>query len=444
MTILFDIYPAIGHLNASFALVTKSLKEQHRIVYCAEKEHETMIKSRGFECVIQDYPIEPDKQELRIKGMLFILECLISAFSQNRKNVFFRKIADWENKVKELSPDLVYLDAQCAMRTALYHNLKIPVISVETMPLSLYDPWVPPFTSGLIPKQTFFSKLRICLAWKEITLKRKMRNIFFSVLLFNQDYFSIYKKLFVKYNFPYNEKLDLKRPFVIGIKDVEILAMTPASFDFPRKYPPKCQYAPSRVDLKREEYILNKRYLQVIKNIHLLKQKRPDTKIIYCASGTVRGFEKRSKIIFNKIRNISLRNPQFVFILSVGKCHNTSYLLPLPSNMYVFQQVPQLHLLTYCDLMITLGGMNSIAECIEKEVPMLVCPMSLKTDQLGNSARVVYHNLGLRARIKWDSSRKIEKKIVQILENHAVYKQNSSIMKEKILNESTPIYTQER
>ena len=54
--------------------------------------------------------------------------------------------------------------------------------------------------------------------------------------------------------------------------------------------------------------------------------------------------------------------------------------------MYVFQQVPQLHLLTHCDLMITLGGMNSIEECIEMEVPMLVCPMSLKTDQLGNSA----------------------------------------------------------
>ncbi len=104
--------------------------------------------------------------------------------------------------------------------------------------------------------------------------------------------------------------------------------------------------------------------------------------------------------------------------------------------MYVFQQVPQLHLLTHCDLMITLGGMNSIAECIEMEVPMLVCPMSLKTDQLGNSARVVYHNLGLRAHIKWDSSRKIEKRIVQILENQTAFKQNISIMKAKILNEN--------
>ena len=39
MTILFDIYPAIGHLNASFALADKLLKEKHRVVYCVEAEY---------------------------------------------------------------------------------------------------------------------------------------------------------------------------------------------------------------------------------------------------------------------------------------------------------------------------------------------------------------------------------------------------------------------
>lgn len=438
MTILFDIYPASGHLFASFALANKWLDQQHRIVYCVvELEHEKMITDKGFECIVLDSPLVSDKKELHTKGLSFILECLISAFSRKRESVFLQKIANWENKVRELSPDRVYLDAQCVMRTALYYKLKIPVVSVETMPLSLFDPWVPPFTSGLIPKQTYISRLRIRFAWEKIVVVRKIRNLFFSLLLCRQDYFSLYKRLFAKYDFPFDEKIDLKRPFIIGVKDVETLAMTPASLDFPRKYPPRCRYASSRVDSGREQHIQNKRYLRVIKDVCLLKQQCPDTKIIYCFSSTVRGFEKRSKIIFKKIRNICLRNPQFVFILSVGKCHNTSYLLPIPSNMYVFQQIPQLHLLSYCDLMITLGGMNSIAECIEKEVPMLVCPLSLKSDQLGNSARVVYHGLGLRGHIKWDSSRKIEKKIVRILKNHSVFKQNLSRMKAKILTENT-------
>lgn len=202
MTILFDIYPSIGHLNASFALADKLLKEKHRVVYCVEAEHEMMIKNRGFECIKQDYPIELDKQELRIKSMLFIFECLTSFIFQNRKKTFFRKIADWENRVKEISPDLVYLNGQCSMRAALYQHLKIPIISVETMPLSLFDPWVLPFTSGLIPKQTFLSKLRICPAWEEIALKRKMRNIFFQCYCLNRTIFLYTKNYLLSTIFP--------------------------------------------------------------------------------------------------------------------------------------------------------------------------------------------------------------------------------------------------
>ena len=140
---------------------------------------------------------------------------------------------------------------QCALRTALYHKLEIPVVLVETMPLSLYDPWVPPFTSGLIPKQTGISRLGIRLAWEKIVIARKIRNLFFSMLLCRQDYFSLYKRLFLECGFPFEEKIDWRRPFIIGIKESKILSMNPSSLDFPRKYPPNCQYAPSRVDLNR-------------------------------------------------------------------------------------------------------------------------------------------------------------------------------------------------
>ena len=230
-----------------------------------------------------------------------------------RKHAFFREIADWESRITSLSPDRVYLDAQCALRTALYHKLGIPVVLVETMPLSLYDPWVPPFTSGLIPKQTGISRLGIRLAWEKIVIARKIRNLFFSMLLCRQDYFSLYKRLFLECGFPFEENIDWRRPFIVGIKGIEILSMTPASLDFPHKYPPKCQYAPSRVDLKREENMLNKRYLRVMEDVCLLKQQRPDTKIIYCFSSTVMGFEKRSKIIFMKIRDICLTKSSIRF-----------------------------------------------------------------------------------------------------------------------------------
>jgi zeaxanthin glucosyltransferase len=47
-------------------------------------------------------------------------------------------------------------------------------------------------------------------------------------------------------------------------------------------------------------------------------------------------------------------------------------------------------------MVINHGGMNTIYECIMAEKPMIVFPLSLKTDQNGNAARVVFHEIGVR------------------------------------------------
>ncbi|WP_196006897.1 hypothetical protein, partial [Parabacteroides distasonis] len=61
MTLLFDIYPAIGHLNASFALANQWREREHRVVYCAvEAEHKKRIEDNGFECVMLDYLLDSD------------------------------------------------------------------------------------------------------------------------------------------------------------------------------------------------------------------------------------------------------------------------------------------------------------------------------------------------------------------------------------------------
>jgi UDP:flavonoid glycosyltransferase YjiC (YdhE family) len=82
--------------------------------------------------------------------------------------------------------------------------------------------------------------------------------------------------------------------------------------------------------------------------------------------------------------------------------------------------------------MITHGGMNSIAECIKMEIPMLVFPLSPYWDQPGNSARVIYHGLGLRANIQRDSCRHIENKIERIMRNYEDFKNNLSIMRKNM------------
>ena len=433
-TILFDILQATGHLNASFDIACRLQSAGNRVVYCGGKESELIVKSRGFEYfIIEIQSLLPDDVELKTKGFVFFLECFFSLFTKARQQRFLEAISNYEAAIQEISPDYIILDIQCSMKTIIYHHLNILFIYIETMPLSLYDPWIPPFTSGLIPTKTKFSRVRIFLAWQLTVAKKHLHHFTSAFFLFGQDSFSLFRKLATKYHFPFREKLDLKRPFITCFKDVDILSMPPSCFDFPRKFNTNCYYAESSIDLLREKTIVNKRYLTIMKKIRLQKELQDNMRIIYCSMGTVtQGFYKRLGTFFRKIKKVSLSNPHYIFIISIGMEYDATLLLPHSTNMYIFQHVPQLDMLSHSDLMITHGGMNSIAECIKMETPMLVLPLSREWDQPGNAAKVVYHGIGLRADIQMDSPQNIEKKIDQIMQNNSYFKQNLSRMNEKM------------
>lgn len=91
--------------------------------------------------------------------------------------------------------------------------------------------------------------------------------------------------------------------------------------------------------------------------------------------------------------------------------------------------------------MITHGGASSLTECVMNEVPMIVYPFMKQTDIPSNSARVVFHQIGLRGNIFWDSARKISRKINQVKNNYQFYRSNIRKMKQKFeeKNNSTEV-----
>ena len=81
--------------------------------------------------------------------------------------------------------------------------------------------------------------------------------------------------------------------------------------------------------------------------------------------------------------------------------------------------------------MITHGGLNSISECIQAQVPMLSFPLIKKVDHFGNSARVEANGFGLKADIEKDSISIIENKILSIL-NNQYFRNTLSQYKEEV------------
>ena len=83
-------------------------------------------------------------------------------------------------------------------------------------------------------------------------------------------------------------------------------------------------------------------------------------------------------------------------------------------------------------MMITHGGSNSVEEAILSGVPLLSYSTNSKWDQNGNTARILYHQLGMKGNIKNATSQSIRNNVIAIL-NNAIYKQNALKMKQKIL-----------
>lgn len=66
---------------------------------------------------------------------------------------------------------------------------------------------------------------------------------------------------------------------------------------------------------------------------------------------------------------------------------------------------------------------------------MLVYPLDRNWDQPGNAARVVYHGMGLKGNICWDTSGSIQRKIERIWVHYDFYKENVRKMKARIASE---------
>ncbi len=202
-------------------------------------------------------------------------------------------------------------------------------------------------------------------------------------------------------------------------KDMREWALWTPEMDFPRMrgLPPNVRYIGPCLDFKRAD-----RPIVIEKGVGV-------DWLVYVSVGTVRyrwkenvAFLRRVVQAFDQISNIMV-------IVSTGDKRTTEAIGQTPENVKLHDFVPQLSVLGVADLAITHAGSGTLRECIINEVPMLAYPRN--SDQFGNSARIVYHGIGLRGRRRWDSATTIRRKTVQILEDHT-FRANISRLKRSV------------
>jgi UDP:flavonoid glycosyltransferase YjiC (YdhE family) len=124
-----------------------------------------------------------------------------------------------------------------------------------------------------------------------------------------------------------------------------------------------------------------------------------DRKILFFCFGTIVANKKNVLTLLENLCQVAATKGYAMVIVYPDKAKLSSY---ISSDRVVFEKVPQLDVLTYADLLITHGGLNSIGEAVQAEVPMLVCTVQPKMDAPKNAERIVRNKLGLQ--ITWNEN----------------------------------------
>ncbi len=245
--------------------------------------------------------------------------------------------------------------------------------------------------------------------WLKVSLEHSWTALKFRFIFLGKDDEFFLKRFCKKNDIDYQGFINKKNILYLGLKNVKRILLAPECLDsFVQKDPNNDLYV--CLEYKRNEFF-NEEYISFKDTITDVKNQ--GIKIILCSFGTVINERNDVKTAFLNKLNQTIKGEKYLLIV-VSKMPNV--IQDKSDNVYLFPSVPQLDLLKQCDLMIHHAGMNTIKECIQFQVPMLIyTPKKDSADRLGNAARVQYHRLGIVGNIYKDNPLKIRENIKNAL-----------------------------
>jgi zeaxanthin glucosyltransferase len=426
-TILFELFPAKSHHLMAFKKAKLLSNAGYRVVFGSLPIMRELIELHGFDyCYVPIWIVPPLEQKVYMekKG--------ISLPSKNERiDEVVENLEIFNQQIARIKPDIVLIDRHLIIINALfYKNMGIPVAYVCAMP----DP-----ERRNICCSFRFSKKYTSYLWFSDYLKLKLKIFKYQLTYPDINDLLIYRKFAEEFGFDPKEILIPNDFSGYHMQTTPRIVLSATDLDFQRPEIKGVFNIGPLIDLPvNDNQSTDDNRYEAMKKI-LTKGK---SSVVYCSLGMLVDFCTKQKIsLYRKIKEVALLDHDDYFVICTGDDLDNSNLLPLPPNLFVFKNLPQKDMLKHCSIMINHGGLNSITECIFNEVPVIAYPPSQMADHSSNSAKLVYHGLGLRGKIWRDSPKAILKKINQIRTNNDWYVNNIRVMKQKFekKNNSTEV-----
>jgi len=394
MKILFAMHFEPGHHMGTFRLAKELRSRGHSVAYLAIPPLRELVESQGFEFVEfagHLFPVNrgaaktaehhPARSRSQIRADE---EALFTRYTT--------AIVDGtlDKSLLSANPDLLICDSFLWYVALRGLHLQIRTIQISTSLFSYDNPRIPPAITSITPRDGLLSGLQVWLAWKLMHLRFQFTKRLASRLsgayrapMKMHHLVDTFRWVAKHSNYPCKKNRTYLEDEIGAHLILPELVLCTQSFQFPGKLSKDRMYCGDFIDFSRNEPPL---------------PIEPQGKtIILCSLGTSAGSYKHAHHFFATVAKASQQAHNWFFILHIS---DSTLIRRYQSsrNLLVTGWVPQLSILKHTSVMVTHGGLNSIMECIQHEVPMVILPCA--RDQPGNAARAAYHHLALTAKIE--------------------------------------------
>jgi zeaxanthin glucosyltransferase len=405
--VLFVVDAHVGHIHATFGLAEALVRSGARVIYSGPPKAAPAVRSAGFgfeplPSVSLDPPEPADHAGfLRRRG---------SARRQLRIQV--RAIrAEISTLIRTVKPDLVIVDPFLLVFYPLLWAEGAVVVALSTKPLFRRSALTPPYTCRLVPRPTRWG--RTCVQWAWLRqwagyLGYRCR----SGMVGAWRGWSVRRLMLAtarEVSFDWQEEF-VTRPlaFDVRFRSVPEVVLGSPEFDFDGgQSGPGVIYAGPCVSLTRHEPAFDWSWL------------RAGQRLVYFSMGTVpRRLDRTTVRLARELAGAFAGDPSWAVLLAIPDEGAVTSLGELAANVRAVAWAPQLACLRRASVAVTHGGHNSVKECLMLGVPMVVYPRA--ADQFGNSARVLFHGVGLRGRARRDGRAEIRRAVKTVAEDDSM------------------------
>jgi MGT family glycosyltransferase len=411
-TIVFMPFHWASDLNPTFALARKLRNRGHQVHYLCIPDTEPRIRSQGFDFTPIFSRAFPEgtlakQYESEAQGKRYGFAEFRDRFQGTCELL---REGELDRAIPHLHPDLLLTSSGTPWVGIAACKTGVPVMSFCSTLISVEDSVIPPFSTELIPKPTWPSHLRIWLEWKKLFWSRRRGSRDWDI---SEDL----KALARDCGYPL-EKIDFRVETWPRLLLPE-LVFFPKELDFPRSRKPEgAFFIEALVDIERRDGDFP---------WDRIDDGKP---LVYCTLGSVLPFKfpARASGFFQMFMDAMAQRPELQGVVTIGN-HLKPDEFNCPENVFIASVAPQVEVLKRASLMVSHGGVTGVKESAFMGVPMLLIPLSY--DEFGNAARVVYHGLGARLRLKDVSVLELGRLIDRVLEDSS-YSARAKIMSEKL------------